>query len=326
MSLLVTGAAGFIGSHLVETLLAAGEPRIVCLDNFNAFYDPALKRKNARLFSGDARVEFLEGDFRDALAMTRLFVAHKIERVVHLGAHAGVGRSMREPLEYEHNNVAGTVVLLEAARLHGCQRFVVVSSSTVYGRDARAPFVETAAWGPAMSPYGATKQAAELFARMYGELYGLPVVVVRPFNVYGPRMRPDLALAAFARSILNGAPLPLFGDGSVRRDFTHISDVVRGMIAALRREEAVGHTFNLGHSEPVEIREVIRVLERLTGQQALLDLRPAQSGDMPITCADLTAARERLGYEARVDLETGIAEYVAWLRRETLGSRPPLAL
>lgn len=319
MSILITGGAGFIGSHLIERLLAGALPQfakrpIVCLDNYNDYYDPAVKRANVAAFAGHPRVQMVEQSFCDAAAMLELFQRQGVEYVVHLGAYAGVRTSVDQPLVYEHNNVTGTLALLEAARHTGVRRFLLVSSSTVYGREAEAPFREDEPLGVPMSPYGATKRAAEVLGLTWCGLYGLPVVILRPFSVYGPRVRPDLAIAIFARAIEEGRRLPVYGDGTIRRDFTHVRDICDGLMAALTRDGVVGQAFNLGHSQPHEVREVIALLERLLERKANIDFLPERPGDMPITHADLSKANRLLGYEPQVPFEEGLREYVAWMR------------
>lgn len=322
MSILVTGGAGFIGSHFIERLLsgalpsAAAEP-IICLDDYNDYYDPAIKRANVAAFEHSPRVVMVEQSFCDAPAMTDLFQRHQVKYVVHLGAYAGVRTSVDRPLVYEHNNVTGTLVLLETARrAGGVQRFVLVSSSTVYGGDAPAPFQEDGPLGVPISPYGATKRAAELLGLTYHALHHLPVVIVRPFSVYGPRVRPDLAIAIFAQAIEEGRSLPLYGDGTIRRDFTHVRDICDGLLAALERDGAIGQAFNLGHSEPHEVRHVIALLEQLLERKAVVEYFPERPGDMPITYADLSKARRLLGYQPKVPLEEGLREYVDWMHAQ----------
>jgi UDP-glucuronate 4-epimerase len=316
MSILVTGGAGFIGSHFVQRLLArASAERVICLDNFSDYYDPALKRANAALFTGDARVKLVEESFLDAAAMQRLFTEEGVRRVVHLGAIAGVRWSIAHPLPYEETNVRGTLALLEAARLHPVERFLLVSSSTVYGRGARAPFCEDAPLGVPLSPYGASKRAAELLGLTYHQLHQVPVVCLRPFSVYGPRIRPDLAMWIFAAAIVAGRTIPLFGDGSVRRDFTHVSDICEGLLSALDAPAVVGEAINLGHHDPIEMRQLIALLEAALARKAVVEPRPSALGDMPLTCADLGKAERLLGYRPRVTLADGVREFVAWFLR-----------
>jgi UDP-glucuronate 4-epimerase len=314
MSVLVTGGAGFIGSHFIELLLRHSDEAIVCLDNFNDYYDPQLKRANVAPLEVEPRVTIVEADFCDSAAMAELFDAHQVRRVVHLGAYAGVTPSVRNPLPYQQTNVGGTLSLLEAARRCPVERFLLASSSTVYGRGAGVPFCEDRPLGIPASPYGATKRAAELMGLTYEALHGVPVVCLRPFSVYGPRVRPDLAISVFARAIDQGKPLPLYGDGTILRDFTHVSDICAGLLAALHADDVIGEAINLGHNEPVEIRYVMALLEEAIGRKAVIERHPPREEDLPVTCADLTKASRLLGYRPRVPLEAGITQFVAWYR------------
>lgn len=314
-SILVTGGAGFIGSHLIERLLSSASPRrIVCVDDFNDFYDPAVKRANIAGFVQDPRVTLVEADFCQAAAMRQLFDDYELTHVVHLGAYAGVRPSLADPLRYAQTNVVGTLALLEAAWQHPVERFLLISSSTVYGDSATVPFVEDAPLGRPKSPYGASKRAAELFGWTYQQLHGVPVVCLRPFSVYGPRLRPDLALSIWADAIIAGRKLPLFGDGSARRDFTFVGDICDGLLAALTKPGLVGETINLGHAEPIELRQAIGVLEAALGKQAQIEQLEPKPGEMAITYADLSKARRLLNYEPRVSFEEGVREFVAWFR------------
>jgi UDP-glucuronate 4-epimerase len=286
----------------------------VCHDNFNDYYDPRQKRRNIAGFAGDPRVTLVEADFCDEAAVERVFAEHKINAVVHLGAYAGVRVSVERPLTYQRHNVRGTLMLLEAVRRRPVERFLLASSSTVYGQGAEVPFCEDKPLGIPASPYGATKRAAELFGLTYHQLHRVPVVCLRPFSVYGPRLRPDLALTIFTSAIARGVPLPLYGDGSIRRDFTHVSDICAGFLAALDAPGAVGQEINLGHHEPVEMRELIALLEAALDRKAVIDRRPPRPEDLPVTCADLTKARRLLGYEPRVPLAEGVREFAEWWR------------
>jgi len=315
MAVLVTGGAGFIGSHLIEQWLRTTDGPIVCVDNFNDYYDPRLKRANVEPLLADSRVTLFEGDFCDFDAMARLFDEQDVDHVVHLGAYAGVRVSVARPRRYQETNVGGTLSLLEAARRHDVKRFLLVSSSTVYGRGAAVPFSEDNPLGVPASPYGATKRAAELLGLTYHELHDVPVVCLRPFSVYGPRLRPDLALAIFVTAIENRQRFPLYGDGSIRRDFTHVLDICRGLLSALSSEGVVGETINLGHSDPIEMRQLIAVLEEALGKKAIIDRRPERPEDLPVTFADLRKARRLLAYQPQVPLDQGIREYVAWFRQ-----------
>ncbi|UUO05556.1 GDP-mannose 4,6-dehydratase [Blastopirellula sp. J2-11] len=314
MAILITGGAGFIGSHLIERLLVQSSDDLICLDNFNDYYDPALKRANAAQFDDQPRVTQIEADFCDPAAMESLFTEHQIQSVVHLGAYAGVRVSVAQPQLYQQTNVGGTLNLLETVRRHPVQRFLLASSSTVYGRGAAIPFAEDAPHGVPASPYGATKRAAELLGLTYAELHGTPVVCLRPFSVYGPRLRPDLALTIFAKAIHTGATIPLFGDGTIRRDFTHVSDICDGLIAALTAENVIGETINLGHSEPIEMRGLIALLENAFGKKANIERLPERPEDLPVTFANLQKAHRLLNYEPQVPIEAGIRDYVAWFQ------------
>jgi UDP-glucuronate 4-epimerase len=315
MSILVTGGAGFIGSHLIERLILQSDAHLVCLDNYCDYYDPRLKRSNVAAFGDHERVTVVEADFCDGQAMKRLLDRYAVRKIVHLGACAGVRASVFDPTLYQRVNVGGTLSLLEAARDRDLQRFVLVSSSTVYGCGAEIPFREDARLGVPASPYGATKRAAELLGLTYHQLFGLPVVCLRPFSVYGPRLRPDLAMSIFTRKIDQGEPLPLFGDGTIRRDFTHVRDICSGLIASLTADNVVGQEINLGQSHPIRMRRLIDMLAEALGKEAVIDQRPARSEDLPVTFASLEKAHRLLGYEPRVPLEEGIPEYVAWHRQ-----------
>jgi UDP-glucuronate 4-epimerase len=315
MSILITGGAGFIGSHLVEHLLATTDQPVVVLDDFNDFYDPALKRRSAAAWVGNPRVKLIEGDFGNRDATDAVLMNEEVTAVCHLAASPGVPASLRHPSAYFQNNVVGTVTLLEAVRRHPVERFLFASSSTVYGRGADAPFKEDAALGVPTSPYGASKRAAEIAGLTYHQLYGVPFVCLRFFNVYGPRLRPELALAVFTRAILEGVPLPLFGNGEVLRDFTHVNDVCRGLAAALAASQAVGECINLGHDDPITMRRLIELIEAAAGRKARIEQHPPRAEDMLFTHADLTKARRLLSYEPVVAIEDGVREYVDWFRR-----------
>ena len=314
MPILVTGGAGFIGSHLIELLLAQSDRPIVCLDSFNDYYDPSLKRANVAGFADNRQVTLVEGDFRDFEMTERLFARHRFRHVVHLGAYAGVRYSVEHPRIYQETNVGGTLSLLEAARRHPVERFLLASSSTVYGNGAAIPFNEDAPLGTPMSPYGATKRSAELMALTYHDLHGVEAACLRPFSVYGPRLRPDLALAIFTRRIAAGQEITLYGDGSIRRDFTHISDICRGFAASMTAAGVVGQAINLGHSQPIAMRSLIAMLEESLGKKAIIDQQPSRPEDMPVTFADLGKAKRLLDYEPTVPIVEGIAEYVAWCK------------
>ena len=320
MSILVTGGVGFVGSHLVELLVRGGTGRVIALDNFNNYYNPALKRANAAALASHPQVTLVEGDFRDAALVSRLLAEHQVEAICHLGASPGVPASIERPLETTENNVQGTLAVLEAARQQSVKRFLFASSSTVYGRGAAAPFVEDAPLGVPASPYGASKRAGELLGLTYWQLFGVPFVALRFFNVIGPRLRPELALAVFTRKILAGEELPLFGDGSVLRDFTHVSDICRGVVAALSAQGVVGQCLNLGNDRPITIARLIELIEAAAGKKARIDRRPPRGEDMPLTHASLEKSRRLLGYAPTIPVEQAVAEYVHWVQGETAKS------
>lgn len=311
-TVLVTGNAGFIGSHLVERLLDLGHS-VVGFDNFDPFYDPAIKRRNLAAAQAHPRFEFIEGDLRRREQVDALFAGRRIDRVFHGAARAGVRPSLKDPLLYEEVNVRGTLHLLEAAVCHGVANFVFASSSSVYGEQKKVPFAETDPVDGPISPYAATKKAGELMCYTYHHLYRLPVTCLRFFTVYGPRQRPEMAIHAFTRAIERGEALALYGDGSARRDFTYIDDIIAGVLAALERPHPY-EIFNLGESETIEVRELIRRLERIMGKKAIVDARPAEPGDVPVTFADVAKARAMLGYVPSTPIDVGLERFVAWYR------------
>lgn len=315
MTILVTGGAGFIASHLCEKLLEATSASLVLLDNFNEYYDPGIKRRNASELRSHARVTLEEGDFCDPAVCQAIFKTYHPRHVIHLGASPGVPASLSDPLLYVRNNVAGTTALLEAARRCPIERFLFASSSTVYGAGVEPPFREDAPLGVPTSPYGATKRAAELMGFTYHRLYGVPFTSLRLFNVYGPRLRPDLALAIFTQKILSGEPIDLYGDGSVLRDFTHVNDVCAGFVAALKAPGIAGESINLGHNEPVEVSRLITLIEHFADRRAIVERHPPRAGDMPLTCADLEKAGRLLGYRPQVSIDQGVKEYVEWFQK-----------
>jgi UDP-glucuronate 4-epimerase len=316
MNFLVTGGAGFIGSHVCERLLAAGHA-VQAVDDLNGFYDPALKRRNlADIRALGKAFVFTEGDVTDRPCVERLFGEGKFDQVIHLAARAGVRPSLEEPALYQRVNVEGTANILEAARAHGVRKITLASSSSVYGVNAKVPFAESDAVFSPVSPYAASKLACEALGHVYHHVYGMDVVVLRFFTVYGPRQRPDLAIHKFARRIAAGRPIEVFGDGSSARDYTYITDIVDGIMA--RVGQSFGYEiFNLGGSKPTTLSRLIELLEKTLGRKALVERKPDQPGDVPRTWADLAKARRRLGYAPAVRIEEGIPLFVNWLERRT---------
>ncbi|MBM4086373.1 MAG: NAD-dependent epimerase/dehydratase family protein [Planctomycetes bacterium] len=312
MATLVTGAAGFIGSHLTERLAAEGR-RVVCLDDFNNYYSPEIKRGNLSAALKRPNVQLYEGDIRDAGLCERVFKRESIGQVVHLAARAGVRLSLKDPLLYEDVNCRGTLVLLELARQHHVRKFVFGSSSSVYGNSRRIPFNEDDPVSEPISPYAATKRAGELYCYNYHHLYGLPIVCLRFFTVYGPRQRPDMAIHKFTRWIDEGRPVEMFGDGSMKRDYTFYSDIVDGVVAALDAKMDF-EIVNLGDSRVVELRQLIGLIERALGKSAEIQQLPEQPGDVKITYADISKATRLLGYKPKFPIEKGVELFVEWYR------------
>lgn len=315
MNFLVTGGAGFIGSHVCERLLRSGHA-VWAFDDLNPFYDPRLKQRNLddlRALAG--RFEFVHGDLTRRAALEDLLGRVRFGQIIHLAARAGVRPSLEEPALYQRVNVEGTVNLLEAARVHGVRKLILASSSSVYGVNAKVPFAESDPIFRAISPYAASKLACEALGHVYHHVYGLEIVMLRFFTVYGPRQRPDLAIHKFARLIHSGQPIPVFGDGSTARDYTYISDILDGILACTQRTFGY-EIFNLGESQTVRLDRLVALLEDALGKRAILDRRPPQPGDVPLTCADLTKARAGLGYHPRVKIEQGIPLFIDWFTRQ----------
>src|SRR5216110_2101872 len=309
MRILVTGGAGFIGSHLVEHLLEAGHA-VVILDDFNDFYDPRIKQANIAGFAKDVTVHHV--DLRDGASVRNLFHREKFEVIAHLAARAGVRPSIQYPQLYYDANVTGTLHLLEAARVTGVERFIFASSSSVYGASKTVPFSEDQHLTQTLSPYAATKIAGEFLCSTYSHLYKLRVVALRYFTVYGPRQRPDLALHQFTRRICAGQPIEQFGDGTTRRDYTYIDDVIQGTMAALNYDGSPFDIFNLGESDTIQLKELISAIENALGKRAKISQLPEQPGDMPLTFADISKARKLLGYNPTAKFSDGLPKFIDW--------------
>ena len=318
MRILVTGGAGFIGSHLVEKLLAAGH-EVVIVDDFNDFYDPRIKHANIAGFAKDVTVCHV--DLRDGAAVRSLFHREKVDAIAHLAARAGVRPSIQLPQLYYDTNVIGTLHLLEAARVIGVERFIFASSSSVYGASKTVPFLEDQHLTQTLSPYGATKVAGEFLCSSYSHLYQMRVVALRFFTVYGPRQRPDLAIHQFTRRIHAAQAIDQFGDGSTRRDYTYIDDVIQGTMAALKYEGPRYDIFNLGESETIQLKELISALENALGKKAKINRLPEQPGDMSLTCADISKARKLLGYKPTTRLSDGLPNFIDWFLHNQRSAR-----
>ncbi|MGP8198797.1 MAG: GDP-mannose 4,6-dehydratase [Limisphaerales bacterium] len=313
MNFLVTGGAGFIGSHLCERLLQAGHG-VWALDDLNPFYDPAIKRANLREVGQAGKpFTFVAGDVTDPACLDQLLGSAPFDQIIHLAARAGVRPSLLEPALYQRVNVEGTAQVLEAARRHSVRKIIVASSSSVYGINARVPFTESDPIFLPISPYAASKLACEALGHVYHHLHGMDVVMLRFFTVYGPRQRPDLAIHKFASLIEAGKPVPVYGDGLTARDYTYINDTIDGIMACVQKKFGY-EIFNLGESQTVELGYLITLLEKALGKKALIDRQPPQPGDVPLTFADISKARQRLGYCPRVKVEEGIPRFIEWFK------------
>jgi len=317
VNFLVTGGAGFIGSHICERLLLSGHA-VWTLDDLNDFYDPQMKRSNLRALQSLAKpFEFVQGDLTDRAVVDQLFADVKFDQVIHLAARAGVRPSLEKPALYQRVNVEGTVNLLEAARLSGVKKLTLASSSSVYGVNSKMPFSETDSIFTAISPYAASKLACEALGHVYHHTYGLDIVMLRFFTVYGPRQRPDLAIRKFTKLISEGKPIPVYGDGSSARDHTYVSDIVDGVMACLDREFGY-EIFNLGESQTVTLSRLIELIENAVGKKAVIQRLPMQPGDVPVTFADISKARNQLGYSPKMKVEQGIPQFVEWFKSQTV--------
>jgi len=316
MKVLITGSAGFIGSHLAERWVADAD--VVGLDNFDPYYPRSRKERNlAGLLERDT-FTFVEGDIRDDALLDQLFAEHAFDLVVHIAARGGVRPSIEEPALYFDVNVTGTLNVLEAMRHHGVGRMVFASSSSVYGVNPDVPWREDAAVLQPISPYAATKVANELTCHTYHHLYGQSITCLRFFTVYGPRQRPDMAIHKFTRMLLAGEPIPFYGDGSSRRDYTYIDDILDGVSAAMERDLGF-EIVNLGNSQTVSLDELVTTLAETAGVEPVLDRQPVQPGDVPQTCADIGKAVGLLDYAPSTSLAEGVERFVAWYREEHTG-------
>jgi UDP-glucuronate 4-epimerase len=310
MSILVTGGAGFIGSHLIDRLLNE-HLEVVCLDDFDDYYDPRLKRENIRPFLKNIGFELIEGDVRDKRILKGVFRGGHIDRIIHLAARAGVRASISQPSLYADVNINGIINLLELCKDFGVESFIFGSSSSVYGSRTNVPFSEDDPTDKQVSSYGATKRAGELLCYTYHHLYDIPITILRFFTVYGPRQRPEMAVHKFTRLVAQSKEIPVYGDGKTSRDYTYISDIIDGTMIALHKHINY-EIFNLGSSETIELRFLISLIEKGLGKEARIKRLPEQPGDMPITHADITKSRKVLGYIPKVKIEAGIEKFVDW--------------
>jgi len=314
--ILVTGGAGFIGSHLVTRLLSENAWNVSVVDDFNDFYSPAIKRRNADAFLQDPRFTLYEADIRDAGFLRVIFEENKFDAIVHLAARAGVRPSLAQPKLYAETNINGTLNLLELAREFEIKQFVFGSSSSVYGINNKIPFAEDDRIHQPISPYAATKAAGELLCHSYSHLYGIRAVCLRFFTVYGARQRPDLAIHKFSKLIWEDKPIQVFGDGTTRRDYTYVDDIIQGVRAAIDYDASDYEIFNLGESQTVELRSLIELIEENLGKKAIIDRQPLQPGDVPQTFADISKSRELLNYNPQTKIEEGIRKFTEWFLSE----------
>ena len=309
----VTGAAGFIGSHVAEALLARGD-RVFGFDNFDPFYDRRIKESNLAPLSEQPSFSFLEGDIRDASALARWGEGISPDMLIHLAAKAGVRPSVADPVGYADVNIHGTIRMLEWARERKVPKVLFASSSSVYGGNTKVPFSEDDFVDHPVSPYAATKKAGELLCHTFCHLYGMNVAALRFFTVYGPRQRPEMAIHKFTRRILDGKEIDLYGDGSSRRDYTYIEDIVSGVLGAMTAPPGY-RVYNLGESATISLSDLVALIEGACGKAAVRRFKPPQPGDVPVTYADISRAREEIGYDPRTSIERGVTLFVDWYRK-----------
>jgi len=310
LKILVTGCAGFIGSHVAEALLLRGDT-VIGIDNINDYYDPAKKEKNLEILKKHKKFVFYKEDIRNYDNLKRIFIRENPDKVVHLAARAGVRASIQNPLLYQEVNIRGTLNLLELAKNSKAKSFVFASSSSVYGNQEKTPFSEDDDVSTPISPYAATKRAGELLCYTYHHLYNTSITCLRFFTVYGPRGRPDMAPYKFTKLIIEGKPVPRYGDGTTKRDYTYITDIVKGVIAAIDKELSF-EIINLGNNKPVMLNDFIRVIEEATHRKAVIKEMPMQPGDVNITYADIRKAQRLLGYQPETSIEEGMKKFVEW--------------
>jgi UDP-glucuronate 4-epimerase len=312
MKILVTGVAGFIGSHLGEKLISLGH-QVIGIDNFDSFYPRNFKESNLAVLTTSDKFSFFEVDLRNKKSINDIFSNQSVDLVIHLAAKAGVRPSIEQISEYYHVNIDGTVNLLECMREADVTRLIFASSSSVYGNNQKVPFSETDFVDNPISPYAATKKSGELLCHVYANLYGFDITCLRFFTVFGPRQRPDLAIHKFTRLIDHGKSIPFFGDGSTSRDYTYVEDIISGILCAMDKLKGFS-VYNLGESRVIKLNELIGFIENALGKKAILDKQPLQPGDVEKTFADIRKARTELGYNPKYDFETGIREFVAWYK------------
>jgi UDP-glucuronate 4-epimerase len=314
MNILVTGGAGFIGSHLCETLLKDKNNKIICLDNFNDYYDPEIKKNNIQSLSTNNSFIIYQADILDTEKLAKIFEKEKIDTIIHLAARAGVRPSIEEPMLYQKVNIEGTLNLLEAAKKYKIKKLLFASSSSVYGNNKKVPFSETDNVDYPVSPYAATKKAGELLCYNYHHLYQIPIVCLRFFTVYGPRQRPEMAIHKFTRLITENKEIPVFNNGNCLRDFTYIDDIIQG-ITNILKSDFTFDIVNLGESATTKTIDLIKLIENALGKKAKLKMLPAQPGDVEKTFADITRAKEKYGYNPEFPIDKGIDRFIKWFEK-----------
>jgi UDP-glucuronate 4-epimerase len=314
LAILLTGCAGFIGSHVLDRLLSMDE-EVIGVDNFDSYYNPLIKGKNIECNLDNDNFTLYNTDVRGIKEMDRIFSDNSIDTIIHLAARAGVRPSISDPMLYEDVNIKGTLNLLELSIKYNVGNFVFASTSSVYGANEKVPFSEVDNVDRSISPYAASKKACETFCYTYHHLYNLPAVCLRFFTVYGPRQRPEMAIHKFTQLIDEGREIEMYGDGSSQRDYTYIDDIVDGIVNAIGIKEGY-EIINLGNSDVVELRYLIRIIEKNLGKKAKIKGLPDQPGDVPITYADISKARSLIRYNPQVKIEEGIKRFVEWYRTE----------
>lgn len=314
-NILITGGAGFIGSNLVDSLLESPENRVTCLDNFDSFYDPKVKRSNIRTHLEKSNYILVEGDIRD-LNRVKSKLSKHYDVIIHLAAKVGIIPSLQNPTLYTDVNVVGTQKLLEFARQSLCKKFIFASSSSVYGVNPKVPWNENESVLRPISPYASTKISGELLGHVYAQLYNFQFIALRFFTVYGPGQRPDLAIHKFVKLISKGKPINLYGDGKTERDYTYIDDIVSGIIAALNYSKSIYEIINLGNNKPVKLLKLVKLIEKVLGKKAKVNKLPQQPGDVPITFADISKAQSLLNYQPKTSLLNGIQKFVDWFKNQ----------
>lgn len=313
-TILVTGGAGFIGSHVCDKLLSEGK-KVICVDSLNTYYNPEYKKQNISHNQKNKDFKFYKVDIKHYNNLKKIFSKNKIEAVIHLAARAGVRPSIEDPHIYEAVNIKGTLNLLDLCREHKIKKFIFGSSSSVYGANKKVPFSEEDRVDEQISPYAVTKRAGELFCNNYHKLYGLDIACLRFFTVYGPRGRPDMAAYKFTKRIWEGTPIEMYGDGTTARDYTYVGDIVQGVYAALKKIQGF-EIINLGDSQPVKLKDFISIIERAIGKKAMIDQKPIPKGDVPITYADISKAEKLLNYKPKIKIEEGMEIFAEWYKNE----------